>query len=114
MICLQMPAPGAGSDYYCYKGFHALILLAVCDFRYRFVIVDIGSKGRQSDGGVFASSRIAKKLRSNRMNLPPAKYIPSEPLIPHFLVGDEAFGLSTFMMTPYPGIHVYLNCRLKR
>lgn len=104
--------PHSGSDYYCYKGFHAMILLGWCDFRYRFIVTDTGSKGRQSDWGVFSSSSLSKKLKSNRMGLPPSKLIPSGPVLPHFLLGDEAFGLSSFMMTPYSGI-TYLKSLMK-
>lgn len=98
--------PDSGSDFFCYKGFHAQILLAMCDFRYRFTYVCTGSQGRQSDGGVFANSSLGKKLKTNQMDLPPPKYVPSGPLLPHFLLGDEAFGLSSYMMTPYPGINL--------
>lgn len=99
--------PHAGSDYWCYKNFHAMIMMGWADYRYRFVVIDTGSKGRQSDGGVFAHSELGKRLKRNEMDLPPPQFLPFGPLLPHFLLGDEAFGLTTFMMTPYPGTFVF-------
>lgn len=80
-----------------------MILLGLGDYRFRFVVADIGAKGRASEGGVFANSRLGQKLKANQMGLPPPKFVPDGPLLPHFLLGDEAFGLSEYMMTPYPG-----------
>ncbi|XP_037042914.1 uncharacterized protein LOC119079227 isoform X2 [Bradysia coprophila] len=95
--------PFSGSDYFCYKGFHAMILLGLCDYRYRFIVVDFGAKGRASDGGVFAHSKLGRMLKANQLDIPPPQFVPNGPLLPYFLLGDEAFGLSEYMMTPYPG-----------
>lgn len=51
----QKPS-GACSDFFNYKGDHSVKLMGVCDYRYRFVCIEVGEKGRQSDGGVFSSS----------------------------------------------------------
>lgn len=40
-IVVQAPA-NAGSYYYNYKGTHSVILLAVADAQYRFILIDIG------------------------------------------------------------------------
>lgn len=78
--------------------------MAVCDYRYRFVLVDVGPPGRQSDAGVFRNSVMGQRFESNFLNVPYASEISAEGTpIPHFLVGDEAFGLKKYLQRPYPG-----------
>ena len=39
----------SGSDYYKYKAFFSMLLLALVDADYRFLSVDVGSSGSSSD-----------------------------------------------------------------
>ena len=43
----------SGLLYHNYKGFFSMILMAICDARYKFTLVDIGSFGSNNDSGVF-------------------------------------------------------------
>ena len=45
-----------GSEYFCYKKFHSINILVICDSRYCFLMVDIGFKGRNSEGRIWESS----------------------------------------------------------
>ena len=69
---MQAPAR-AGSPFHNYKGTHSIVLMAVCDARYKFLLVDIGDSGRESDGSVFASCSLAQAINENKLNLPDAR-----------------------------------------
>lgn len=98
---IQAP-PNSGSTYYNYKGQHSLNLFALCDARYRFVILDIGAEGRQSDGGVFRNSKLYAALEENSLEIPSPKIVSiGGPVLPYVIVADEAFSLKNYLMRPY-------------
>ena len=101
-----MQAPNnSGSLHFNYKKTHSIVVLAVVDVNYNFVIVDVGAYGRQSDASVFANCAFGKMLKSNKLLLPEEKPLPRTmgPQIPFVFVGEEAFFLQQHMMRPFPG-----------
>lgn len=100
---MQAP-PNSGSMYYNYKKQFSIVLLAVADAHYKFVMVDIGAYGQQSDGSVFAHSTFAKLMMQGRLDLPPNRPLRGEQEpVPLVFVGDEAFPLKRHLLRPFPG-----------
>lgn len=83
--------PKSGSDYYNYKGKNSIVLMALVDDKYCFTYVDVGSKGRFSDGGIFRNSSLYEALTNKTLNIPENSII----------VADDAFPLTTQIMKPY-------------
>lgn len=104
---VELQAPiGSSSEYFNYKGFHSIVLMAVVDANYCFTYVNVGSQGRLSDGSVFASCQFKKKLNEGKLNLPAARDLPGmDVLTPYAFLGDDAFPLEPHIMKPYPGVH---------
>ena len=56
-IVMQAPH-NAGSGYFNYKKTQSVVLLAICNANYEFILVDIGDSGRQNDGSAYANSHL--------------------------------------------------------
>ncbi|CAB4024636.1 Hypothetical predicted protein [Paramuricea clavata] len=89
--------------------------MALVDHEYRFICIDVGSYGSNSDGGIFAKSELGKALDNNQLHIPPDKHLPGALHLgnmPHVIVGDEAFPLKRHIMRPYPGSDLDDNKRI--
>lgn len=102
-IVFQLPA-NAGSEYYNHKESNSIVLLASCDAKCSYTLVDIGGMGRRSDGGIFAGSEFGIALGNDDLDLPPPRQIHEENNFDFsfVFVGDEAFPLSHYLMRPSP------------
>ena len=81
------------------------MLLAVCNARYQFTVVDIGQTGRQSRGGVYKNSNLGYTIDQNLLNVPaPSNDMSSNgKYYPYIFVADDAFQMKEYMLKPYPG-----------
>ena len=103
-IAIQAPRK-SGSLYFNYKGFFSVVLMALADAKYKFIYIDVGSPGRNSDGGIFANCKLAKGMRDGTLNIPNDDVLPQDNVngpMPYVLVVDEAFPLMNNLMRPYP------------
>ncbi|XP_054083754.1 putative nuclease HARBI1 isoform X2 [Zeugodacus cucurbitae] len=88
-------------DYYNYKGWYSVILLASCDQRSKFTYINIGSTGRNNDSYIFERSSL-KKFHEHARIFKENSEIIEGINVPVLLIGDSAFRLSHHMMKPYP------------
>ena len=72
-----LPTHG-GSDYYNYKGFHSIILMALVDSDYEFSWVDVGSNGSAGDVQVFNRSELKQYLEEDCLGVPVAGPLPGD------------------------------------
>ncbi|XP_064635332.1 uncharacterized protein LOC135492680 [Lineus longissimus] len=121
---VQIFAPAnSGTLYFNYKKTFSVVLLALVDWNYCFTVIDVGSYGSNSDGGIFKRSTLGKKLMNGTLEIPANKCLPGaeqrvEP-VPHVVVGDEAFPAMENLLRPFPGKNLrddqrIFNYRLSR
>lgn len=92
----------SGSQYFNYKKYFSIVLLAVCDAEYKFILVDIGGYGSENDRGIFAASHFGQCLKKKLLDMPDEEMLEDNSIkLPYFFVGDEAFPLRTDLMRPY-------------
>jgi len=101
-IMIKKPAKSC-SSFFNYKQTFSVVLMATVYADYKLITIDMGSMERCSDGIIFSSSVLVKKLNTlTSQFLPPALLPNFEQLLPYIFVGDEAFPLSNNLMRPYP------------
>ena len=78
--------------------------MTVASADYKFVMVDVGAFGSQSDGGIFKNTCFFRKLDKEELNIPTATILPADPegeRLLYYFVGDKAFPPRTEIMRPY-------------
>ena len=88
-----VPPAGSGSYFYNYKKTHSMVLLAIADANYKFLLCDFGANGRVSDGGVLKNTVFFDKLQKNLLNIPPPSDVGQRKNLPYVFVADDAFAL---------------------
>ncbi|XP_077531229.1 uncharacterized protein LOC144143334 [Haemaphysalis longicornis] len=93
------PPKESATDYYNYKGWYSMILLALVDHRYRFRYVNVGSPGGCHDAGVYGASNLCRTVGSEDFSSPVALMGGTE--VPPIILCDEAFPLGAHLQKPY-------------
>jgi hypothetical protein len=100
-VAIKCPQNG-GSLYFNYKGFHSIILMALCDADYKFVWVDAGTNGSISDAQLFNDCELRQAIEDGSIEFPAAEPLPlDDKNMPYFILGDNAFPLRTWLMNPF-------------
>lgn len=95
----------SGSLFYNYKNYFSIVLLAIADANYKFVYIDVGSFGKDSDSTIFGRTNFYRKLENDELNIPRGQPLPGTTggNMPYTFIGDEAFSLSPDVMRPFSG-----------
>ena len=100
-IAIRCP-PKTGSLFRNYKGFFSIVLLALVDADYKFLWIDVGGYGSMSDAQIYNASELKECLEDGTIGFPEQGPMPNDDQdMPYFLLGDDAFGLRTYLMKPY-------------
>lgn len=107
----------SGSMFFNYKKYFSVVLQGVADANYKFIVIDVGGYGKQSDGGTFQSSELYKLLSTKQLDIPEPSYLPQTTLkAPFVFIGDEAYPLLPYLLKPFGGrdLNIEQDCFNKR
>lgn len=76
----------SGTLYHNYKGFFSLVILAICDARYCFTLLDVGQYGSNNDSRVLLKGIMHEGCKDNFEHTLSRDARGLDPL-PYFLVG---------------------------
>lgn len=102
--------PNSGSDYYNYKKYYSIILMAITDANYCFSFVDIGHVGSLNDSRIFRECEFGKAILGHNIDVPLPSQLPGsndDVISEYYFVGDEAFALKSNLMIPYSKAQVH-------
>ncbi|XP_069608696.1 uncharacterized protein [Ranitomeya imitator] len=92
-----------GSEFFNYKKYFSVVLMAIADANCRFIAVDIGAFGRGNDSQTFKNSDMGRRVYDKNFNFPPLQPLPNTqgPPLPFVMVGDKAFQMCENILKPY-------------
>lgn len=94
--------PGSRSYYFNYKKTFSIVLFALANANYEFLLVEAGANGRVSDGGIFSNSTFCEKLKNNKLKIPNKQKLHNSNLeMPFVVLADDAFPLQENIMKPF-------------
>ena len=105
-IAIKKPKK-SGSEYFNYKGYFSLVLLALVDADYKFLWVNVGASGSSFDAQIFNHSKLKRRIENGTLGLPPPEP-PGGQIYTTFLLRDDTFALMPWLVKPYS------RCQLTR
>lgn len=103
LIPIKRPIGPWGSSYYCYKGFYAILLLAIVDSEGYFRYTSSGLPGCVGDAAAWADCGMKRVIERGEFFNPDSVMEIGDLKVSPFLVGDSAFPLTHYMMKCYNG-----------
>ena len=93
--------PKSDSQYFNYKGFYSVVLMALVDADYKFIWVDLGSTGSASDVQICNNSEFKELAEDETIRFSAPDPLPNDYQdVPYFFIGDDAFVPRETMMKP--------------
>lgn len=89
------PGPGTRKDYWCFKSFYSIIMMAMVDGRGRFLWCSAGMPGNCHDSTLLQSSGIWPRLRTLCQVV---QERVGDVMVPAMILGDNAFPFRSYLM----------------
>ena len=100
--CTVQKPPKTGSLFWNYKRTFSIVLMALVDSDYKYIMVDVGAAGLEGDSNTFRNSAFRQQFMANRILFPLLENLPSTTTkAPFVLIGDEAFLGEMQLLKPY-------------
>ena len=108
----------ARKQYFNFKGFYSIVLIALVDAQYRFIWASVGAPGNTHDSTLFQSTRLWKQISDGDI-VPNLVHQVKDVEVPPLILGDGAFPLRPWIMKPHGDAVLsrekrYFNFRLSR
>ena len=93
--------PKSGSQYFNYKEFYSIVLLALAGADHKFFWADVGGTGSAWDAQICNDSELKECVEDGTLGFPNSEPLPFDNKdMPYFFVGDDAFPLKLTKMKP--------------
>ena len=99
---IKCPRGGAQAmkQYFNFKGFYSIILVALVDAEYRFIWASAGFPGNTHDSTLFQSTKLWSQILEGKI-IPECAQKVEKVNVPPLILGDGAFPLRTWIMKPH-------------
>ncbi|KAK6750405.1 hypothetical protein RB195_002403 [Necator americanus] len=101
-VAIKKPNGGI-EEYLNYKNFQSIVLLAICDADYRFLLFDVGLPGNLGDASVFRSSSIFTFFNECDDLFPETADLGSVGPVQYHILTDDGLGQGVRYIEPFPG-----------
>ena len=100
-IAIKKPKK-SDSEYFNYKGYFFVVLLALVNADYKFMWVNVGANGSSCDAQIFNHIKFKRRIENGTLGLPPPEPLDlGGPDLHYFLLGDDAFALMPWLVKSY-------------